>query len=148
MIQSIDQRLSMIERIANEIIQYQKEYFKDGVLGLKPLNMKKIASVLDVHETTISRAVSGKYMQTPRGLIEMKYFFKPGVKTISGELISNEHAKAILADIIASEDKKKPYSDSKLVLLLKEKNISISRRTVAKYRDQLKILSSHLRKQY
>ena len=66
MIQSIDQRLSMIERIANEIIQYQKEYFKDGVLGLKPLNMKKIASVLDVHETTISRAVSGKYMQTPR----------------------------------------------------------------------------------
>ena len=148
MIQSIDQRLSMIERIANEIIQYQKEYFKDGVLGLKPLNMKKIASVLDVHETTISRAVSGKYMQTPRGLIEMKYFFKPGVKTISGELISNEHAKAILADIIASEDKKKPYSDSKLVLLLKEKNISISRRTVAKYRDQLKILSSHLRRQY
>ena len=110
--------------------------------------MKKIASVLDVHETTISRAVSGKYMQTPQGLVEMKYFFKPGVKTISGELISNEHAKAVLADIIASEDKKKPYSDSKLVLLLKEKNISISRRTVAKYRDQLKILSSHLRRQY
>ena len=70
--------------------------------------MKKIASVLDVHETTISRAVSGKYMQTPRGLVEMKYFFKPGVKTISGELISNEHAKAVLKDIIASEDKKKP----------------------------------------
>ena len=148
MIQSIDQRLSMIERIANEIIQYQKEYFTDGVLGLKPLNMKKIASVLDVHETTISRAVSGKYMQTPRGLIEMKYFFKPGVKTISGELISNEHAKAVLSDIIASEDKKKPYSDSKLVLLLKERNIAISRRTVAKYRDQLKILSSHLRRKY
>jgi RNA polymerase sigma-54 factor len=147
MIQSIDQRLSMIERIAGELVTLQYDYFERGVMGLKPLNMKRIAEILEVHETTVSRAVAGKYMQTPRGLLAMKYFFKPGVRTVSGELVSNEHAKAVLADLIANEDKKKPYSDAKLVALLSEKNISISRRTVAKYRDQLKILSSHLRRE-
>ena len=147
MIQSIDQRLSMIERIAGELITLQYGYFERGVTGLKPLNMKRIAEILEVHETTVSRAVAGKYMQTPRGLLAMKYFFKPGVRTISGELVSNEHAKSILAELISKEDKKKPYSDAKLVTLLSEQNISISRRTVAKYRDQLKILSSHLRRE-
>ena len=147
MIQSIDQRLSMIERIAGELITLQYDYFEQGVTGLKPLNMKRIAEILEVHETTVSRAVAGKYMQTPRGLLAMKYFFKPGVRTISGDLVSNEHAKAILAELISKEDKKKPYSDAILVTLLSEQNISISRRTVAKYRDQLKILSSHLRRE-
>ena len=147
MIQSIDQRLSMIERIAGELVTLQHDYFERGVTGLKPLNMKRIAEILEVHETTVSRAVAGKYMQTPRGLLSMKYFFKPGVRTVSGELVSNEHAKAVLVELIANEDKKKPYSDAKLVALLSEQNISISRRTIAKYRDQLKILSSHLRRE-
>ena len=116
-------------------------------MGLKPLNMKVIAEKLGVHETTISRATSGKYMQTPRGLLEMKYFFTTAIKSISGATVSNEYAKKVLTDIIKSEDKKKPFSDSKLVELLKNHDILISRRTVAKYRDQLRILASSLRKE-
>lgn len=146
MIQSIDQRISMIEQIAGELVTIQRGFFEQGVEGLRPLNMRTVAERLEVHETTVSRAVAGKYMETPRGLLAMKYFFKPGVRTVSGELVSNEHAKTVLADIIAQEDRKKPYSDARLVALLKERDINISRRTVAKYRDQLKILSSHLRR--
>ena len=146
MIQSIDQRISMIEQIAGELVTIQRAFFEQGVEGLRPLNMRTVAERLEVHETTVSRAVAGKYMETPRGLLAMKYFFKPGVRTVSGELVSNEHAKTVLADIIAQEDRKKPYSDARLVALLKERDINISRRTVAKYRDQLKILSSHLRR--
>jgi RNA polymerase sigma-54 factor len=145
-IQSIDQRMDTIYRIAVEIVRIQRDYFDHGVSRLKPLNMKTVAELLDVHETTISRATAGKYMQTPRGLLSMKYFFKPGVMTSSGEAISNESVKAALAEIVRDEDKKKPYSDAKLVKLLEEQGIKIARRTVAKYRDQLRILPSHLRK--
>lgn len=147
-IQSIDQRMDTIYRIAVEIVRIQRDYFDHGVSRLKPLNMKTVAELLEVHETTISRATAGKYMQTPRGLLSMKYFFKPGVMTASGESISNESVKAALAEIVRAEDKKKPYSDAKLVKLLEEQGIKIARRTVAKYRDQLRILPSHLRKQH
>jgi RNA polymerase sigma-54 factor len=147
-IQSIDQRMGTIYRIAVEIVRIQRDFFDHGVSKLKPLNMKTVAELLEVHETTISRATAGKYMQTPRGLLSMKYFFKPGVMTSSGEAISNESVKAALADIVRAEDKKKPYSDAKLVKLLEEQGIKIARRTVAKYRDLLRILPSHLRKQH
>lgn len=146
MIQSIDQRLNIVERVATEVIKIQKDFFDEGVLGLKPLNMKKIANLLDVHETTISRATSGKYIQTPKGLYDMKYFFKPGVRSASGQVISNEYAKKVLLDLIKTEDKKNPYSDRVLVEKLRETNICISRRTVAKYRDELHILASNLRR--
>lgn len=145
-IQSIDQRMSTIYRIAVEIVRIQRDFFDHGVSKLRPLNMKTVAELLEVHETTISRATAGKYMQTPRGLLSMKYFFKPGIVTASGESISNESVKAALAEIIQGEDKKKPYSDAKLVQLLEEDGMKIARRTVAKYRDQLRILPSHLRK--
>ena len=147
-IQSIDQRMDTIYRIAVEIVRIQRDYFDHGVSRLKPLNMKTIAELLEVHETTISRATAGKFMQTPRGLLSMKYFFKPGVMTASGESISNESVKAALADIVRAEDKKKPLSDAKLVVILNEQGIKIARRTIAKYRDQLRILPSHLRKQH
>ncbi len=145
-IQSIDQRMSTIYRIAVEVVRIQRDFFDHGVSKLRPLNMKTVAELLDVHETTISRATTGKYMQTPRGLLSMKYFFKPGIMTASGESISNESVKAALAEIIRDEDKKKPLSDAKLVKLLEEQGMKIARRTVAKYRDQLRILPSHLRK--
>ena len=145
-IQSIDQRMSTIYRIAVEIVRIQRDFFDHGVSKLRPLNMKTVAELLDVHETTISRATSGKYMQTPRGLLSMKYFFKPGIVTAGGESISNESVKAALSEIIRGEDKQKPFSDAKLVKLLEEKGMKIARRTVAKYRDQLRILPSHLRK--
>ena len=147
-IQSIDQRMSTIYRIAVEIVRIQRDFFDHGVAKLKPLNMKTVAELLEVHETTVSRATAGKYMQTPQGLLSMKYFFKPGIKTASGEFISNESVKAALGDIVRGEDRKKPYSDTKLVVLLEEQGIKIARRTVAKYRDQLRILPSHLRKQH
>lgn len=147
-IQSIDQRMDTIYRIAVEIVRIQRAYFDHGVSKLKPLNMKTVAALLEVHETTISRATTGKYMQTPQGLLSMKYFFKPGVMTSSGEAISNESVKAALADLVRAEDKKKPLSDAKLVKLLEDAGIKIARRTVAKYRDQLRILPSHLRKQH
>jgi len=146
-IQSIDQRMSTIYRIAVEIVRIQRDFFDHGVSKLRPLNMKTVAELLEVHETTISRATAGKYMQTPRGLLSMKYFFKPGIMTASGESISNESVKAALGEIVDGEDKKKPYSDAKLVKLLdEEQGMKIARRTVAKYRDQLRILPSHLRK--
>jgi RNA polymerase sigma-54 factor len=145
-IQSIDQRMNTIYRIAVEIVRIQRDFFDHGVSKLKPLNMKTVAELLEVHETTISRATTGKYMQSPRGLLSMKYFFKPGIMTASGEAISNESVKAALAEIIRDEDKKKPYSDAKLVTLLEEQGMKIARRTVAKYRDLLRILPSHLRK--
>jgi RNA polymerase sigma-54 factor len=145
-IQSIDQRMSTIYRIAVEIVRIQRDFFDHGVSKLRPLNMKTVADLLEVHETTISRATTGKYMQTPRGLLSMKYFFKPGIMTASGEAISNESVKSALGEIVIGEDKKKPYSDAKLVNLLEEQGMKIARRTVAKYRDQLRILPSHLRK--
>jgi RNA polymerase sigma-54 factor len=147
MIQSIDQRLSMIEQVATELVGIQYDFLERGPIGLKPLNMRQMAETLGVHETTVSRTASGKYVQTPQGLFDLKYFFKPGVRSVSGETVSNEHAKSVLAELIARENKKKPHSDAALVELLKEKNVDISRRTVAKYRDQLKILSSHLRRE-
>jgi len=138
--------MSTIYRIAVEIVRIQRDYFDHGVSKLKPLNMRTVAELLEVHETTISRATTGKYMQTPRGLLSMKYFFTPGVKTTDGHLISNESVKAALGEIVLEEDKAKPLSDAKLVTLLEEPGIKIARRTVAKYRDQLRILPSHLRK--
>jgi len=145
-IQSIDQRMNTIYRIAEEIVRIQHDFLDHGVSHLKPLNMKTVAEVLGIHETTVSRATTGKYMQTPQGLFSMKYFFTPGVKTTDGKLISNESVKAALREIIQNEDKTHPYSDTRLVQLLEDRGIKIARRTVAKYRDQLRILPSHLRK--
>ena len=146
MIKSIDQRLSIVEQVASEILHIQYSFFNNDSDELIPLNMKRIAEKLDVHETTVSRATSDKYIKTSRGIFEMKYFFNPAVPTISGRIISNQFAKNVLSEIISDEDKKKPYSDSRLSELLKERDILISRRTVAKYRDQLNILSSSLRR--
>jgi RNA polymerase sigma-54 factor len=146
-IQSIDQRMDTIYRIAVEIVKIQRDFLDHGVFHLKPLNMKTVAERLGIHETTVSRATTGKYMQTPRGLFSMKYFFTPGVKTTDGKLISNESVKAALKEIVQGEDKKRPYSDTRIAQLLEERGIKIARRTVAKYRDQLRILPSHLRKE-
>jgi RNA polymerase sigma-54 factor len=112
------------------------------------MTMLQIAEVVGVHETTVSRAVSGKYMQTPRGLFEMKYFFTSGIKTASGVGISNTSVKDIISETIKAEDPLKPMSDEEIVKLLTQKGIVIARRTVAKYRSELNILPSHLRKVY
>jgi RNA polymerase sigma-54 factor len=119
-----------------------------GVAYLKPLTMLQVAEVVGVHETTVSRAVSGKYMQTPRGIFEMKYFFTSGIKTASGVGMSNTSVKDIISEMIKEENPTKPLSDEEIVKLLADKGIVIARRTVAKYRSELNILPSHLRKSY
>ena len=148
LIKSLHQRQQTILNIANEIVRRQREFMSKGVAALKPLTMVQVAEVVGVHETTVSRAVSGKYMQTPQGIFEMKYFFTAGIQTASGDGMSNTSVKDMIADIFKAEDPGKPLSDQEVVRMLKEKGIVIARRTVAKYRTELNILPSNLRKVY
>ncbi len=148
LIKSLHQRQQTILNIAKEIVTRQREFMDKGVAFLKPLTMVQVAEVVGVHETTVSRAVSGKYMQTPQGVFEMKYFFTSGIQTANGEGMSNTSVKDMIADIFRNEDPLKPLSDQEVVLMLSEKGIVIARRTVAKYRSELNILPSNLRKTY
>jgi len=148
LIKSLHQRQQTILNIAREIVQRQRDFMEKGVAFLKPLTMVQVAEVVGVHETTVSRAVSGKYMQTPQGIFEMKYFFTAGIQTATGDGMSNTSVKDMIADIFEQEDTGKPLSDQEVVRMLKEKGIVIARRTVAKYRTELNILPSNLRKVY
>ena len=148
LIKSLHQRQQTILNIAREIVNRQREFMDKGVAYLKPLTMVQIAEVVGVHETTVSRAVSGKYMQTPQGIFEMKYFFTAGIQTASGDGMSNTSVKDMIAEIFKQEDQGKPLSDQAVVRMLQEKGIVIARRTVAKYRTELNILPSNLRKVY
>jgi RNA polymerase sigma-54 factor len=149
LIKSLHQRQQTILNIAREIVNRQREFMEKGVSCLKPLTMVQVAQVVGVHETTVSRAVSGKYMQTPQGIFEMKYFFTAGIETASGNGMSNTSVKDMIAEIFEKEDTSKPLSDQEVVRMLKEKEgITIARRTVAKYRTELNILPSNLRKVY
>jgi RNA polymerase sigma-54 factor len=147
-IQSIEQRQQTIRRIAEEIVARQIEFLEHGPSHLKPMNMAQLAEVVGVHETTVSRAVNGKFMKTPQGVYELRYFFTTGLETESGEAMSNVSVKAALSELVKAEDKSKPYSDDAIVRKLNEQGIKLARRTVAKYRDELGILPSHLRKTY
>ena len=148
LIKSLHQRQSTIANIAREIVKRQREFMLKGVAHLKPLTMVQVAEVVGVHETTVSRAVSGKYMDTPQGIFEMKYFFTAGLQTDTGAGVSNTSVKDMIAEIFKAEDAGRPLSDQEVVKMLKEKGIVIARRTVAKYRTELNILPSNLRKVY
>ena len=148
LIKSIDQRQQTISNIAKEIVRRQNEFFDNGIAHLKPMTMMQVAEKVGVHETTVSRAVSGKYLQCAQGIFEMKFFFTSGIQTSSGTDISNATVKDIIQDMVRSEAPSKPLSDDQIVKNLLQKEIKIARRTVAKYRNELNILPSHLRKQY
>jgi len=148
LIKSLHQRQQTILNIAREIVNRQRDFMAKGVAYLKPLTMIQVAQVVGVHETTVSRAVSGKYMQTPQGIFEMKFFFTAGIQTANGDGMSNTSVKDMIEDIFKAEDPGKPLSDQEVVRMLKEKGIVIARRTVAKYRTELNILPSNLRKVY
>ncbi len=148
LIKSIHQRQQTISNIAHEIVKRQTEFLERGPAGLKPMTMVQIADVVGVHETTVSRAISGKYMSTPHGVFEMKYFFTPGYQTADGEAMSNTSVKGVIAELVKNEDGKNPLSDKEIVDLLKKKGIPIARRTVAKYRNELNILPSNMRKTF
>jgi RNA polymerase sigma-54 factor len=148
LIKSLHQRQQTILNIGMEIVKRQREFMEKGVSCLKPLTMVQVAEIVGVHETTVSRAVSGKFMQTPQGIFEMKYFFTAGIQTASGEGMSNTSVKDMIAEMFRKEDPSKPLSDQEIVKMLQGKGIVIARRTVAKYRSELNILPSNLRKVY
>ncbi len=148
LIKSLHQRQQTISNIAREIVSRQREFMDKGVSHLKPMTMAQVAEAVGVHETTVSRAVSGKYMETPQGVVEMKSFFTSGIQTASGVGMSNSSVKGIIAEMVGQEDRAKPLSDEEVVRRLAAAGIMIARRTVAKYRSELNILPSHLRKVY
>ncbi len=148
LIKSLHQRQTTIANIGREIVKRQREFMEKGVAFLKPMTMAQVAEVVGVHETTVSRAVSGKYIETPQGIFEMKFFFTAGLQSSSGEDVSNTSVKDMIDEIFKNENTGKPLSDQEVVKMLGEKGITIARRTVAKYRDELNILPSNLRKVY
>ena len=148
LIKSLHQRQQTILSIAKEIVKRQCEFLEKGVASLKPLTMLQVAEAVGVHETTVSRAVSGKYIQTPQGIFEMKYFFTAGIHTSNGDGMSNTSVKDLIDEIFKHENTTQPLSDQEVVKMLRDKGIVIARRTVAKYRTELNILPSNLRKVY
>jgi RNA polymerase sigma-54 factor len=148
LIKSIHQRQRTIYKVTRSIVKFQREFFDKGIEYLKPLVLRDVAEDIQMHESTISRVTTNKYVQTPRGLFELKYFFNSGINTTGGDSIASESVKNKIEEIISSEDTRKPYSDQKIVELLKKDGIEIARRTVTKYREMLNIGSSTERKRY
>lgn len=146
LIKSVHQRQRTIYRVVECIVKFQREFLDRGLKYLKPMVLKDVAEEIGVHESTVSRVTSNKYVQTPRGIFELKYFFSTGMSKSDGSDIAVEYIKEKVKDIIKSEDAKKPYSDQQIVDLLKKSGIVVARRTATKYREALGILSSSRRK--
>ena len=148
LIRSLSLRQETILAIADKLIEHQPEFFRRGPRFLRPLTMNVVADELELHATTVSRAVAGKYVLTPHGLMEMRSFFAAGYQTADGTEVSNAGVREAMQELISKEDPKKPLSDEGLAKALKAQGIPVARRTVAKYRDQLGILPSHLRRTF
>lgn len=148
LIKSIEQRKQTIYNVVSAIVNYQKDFFEQGKKALKTLTLKQVAEEVGIHESTVSRAINGKYLQCPRGIYEMKYFFSSGIESSYGEGIASEGVKSFIFDLIENENQEKPLSDQHIGDILIKKGINISRRTVAKYRDDMGIPSSSKRKRY
>ncbi|MGE5679120.1 MAG: RNA polymerase factor sigma-54, partial [Pseudomonadota bacterium] len=148
LIKSLEHRKNTLYNVVKAILEYQMDFFERGPMYLRTMTLKKIADMVNVHESTVSRAVNGKYVQTPRGIFEIKYFFKSGIDNQEGDAISSESIKKMIKSYVGSEDSSKPVSDQHIADYLAREGYMISRRTVAKYRDELGILSSSKRKRY
>jgi RNA polymerase sigma-54 factor len=146
LIQTIEQRRRTMIKVMNCIIREQREFFDRGIAFLRPLTLQQVARQIDMHESTVSRVCSGKYVQCPRGVFELKFFFSSGLETEDGEDVSARTAKDIIKRLIEEEDRKAPHSDDGIARILHERGLKIARRTVAKYREQLKILPARFRK--
>ena len=146
LIRNITQRQQTIYKISTEIVNVQRDFFDEGPNFLKPLTMQEVANTIGLHESTVSRAISSKYIQTPQGTFQIKYFFTSGIKTLSGESISATNLKDQIAAMIKEEDKQKPLSDQDIIAKLDQQGIRIARRTVAKYRQEMEIPASNIRK--
>ncbi len=146
LLKSIHQRQRTIYRVTKSLVKFQWEFLDKGVNYLRPLVLRDVAEDIEMHESTVSRATNNKYVHTPQGIFELKYFFNNSISSFRGEDFASESVKNLIKDIIAKENPRKPYSDEKIVHMLRGMNINIARRTVAKYRESLKILSSNERK--
>jgi RNA polymerase sigma-54 factor len=146
LIKSIHQRQRTIYKVAKSIVKFQRPFLERGIAHLRPLVLRDIAEDIGMHESTISRVTTNKYMQTPQGLLELKYFFNSGISRIEGDSIASESVKDKIKEIVVAEDSRKPLSDQRIAEILSTHNITIARRTVTKYREMLKIGSSSERK--
>ncbi len=147
LIKSIHQRQRTLYKVSQSIVKFQREFFEKGVAYLKPMVLRDVAEDVGMHESTISRVTTNKYMHTPQGIFELKYFFNSSINSVVGDAVASESVKERIRSLIRKEDPTKPYSDKEIVDMLKKENIRIARRTVAKYREMMNILPSHKRKQ-
>ncbi len=147
LIRSIHQRQRTIYRVMESIIRYQREFFEKGINYLRPLNLRDVADDIEMHESTVSRVTTNKYVHTPQGIFELKYFFNSSIATVGGNAVASESVKEKIRKIIANEDSRRPLSDQRIAEMLKSANIDIARRTVTKYREAMNVLSSTKRRQ-
>ena len=148
LIRSIHQRQKTIYRVMQSILKFQRDFFENGITHLRPMVLRDVAEDIGMHESTISRVTTNKYAYTPQGIFELKYFFNSSIKRFHGEAIASASVKAKIKRLVESEDPRKPYSDKKMAALLKAENIDIARRTVAKYREIMRVLPSNKRKRF
>ena len=148
LIRSIEQRQRTLFKVTDSIVKFQRQFLDKGITEMRPLTLKEVAEDISMHESTVSRVTTSKYVHTPQGLFELKYFFHRGVHAVDGEAVSSLTVKELVRRLLTAEDTGKPLSDQKIVEMLRQQGIEIARRTVAKYRGQLKIPSSSRRRRY
>ena len=146
LIKSVDQRQRTLRKVTQSIVKFQREFLDKGLPYLRPLSLRDVGEDIGMHESTISRVTTNKYVETPQGLFELKYFFHSGIASGDGEMVSSVSVKKMIQDLLANEDPSKPLSDQEVALILKGRGLTIARRTVAKYREELGILPSHQRR--
>jgi RNA polymerase sigma-54 factor len=146
LIKSVHQRQRTLFKVTDSIVRFQKDFLDQGLSHLRPLSLRDVADDIRMHESTVSRVTTSKYVQTPQGLYELKFFFHSGISTGHGEMVSSISVKKTIQDLVAQEDAQKPLSDQEITRSLKQAGLTIARRTVAKYREELGILPSHQRK--
>jgi RNA polymerase sigma-54 factor len=146
LIRSIHQRKKTIYRVMESILKYQRDFFEKGIEHLKPMVLREVAEDIGMHESTISRVTTNKYAHTPQGIFELKYFFNSSIRRVEGDAIASVSVQDKIKQIIENEDHNRPLSDQRIAKILKASNINIARRTVAKYREMLRLLPSNKRK--
>jgi RNA polymerase sigma-54 factor len=146
LIKSVDQRQRTLRKVSQSIVKFQREFLDKGLSYLRPLSLRDVGEDIGMHESTISRVTTNKYVETPQGLYELKFFFHSGIQSGDGEMVSSKSVKKMIQDLLANEDPAKPLSDQEVAQILKGRSLTIARRTVAKYREELAILPSHQRR--
>lgn len=146
LIKSVHQRQRTLFKVTESIVKFQREFLDRGLSVLRPLTLRDVAADIDMHESTVSRVTTNKYVQTPQGLFELKFFFHSGIASNNGDMVSSVSVKKMIRDLLAKEDSARPFSDQEVAHTLKERGLTIARRTVAKYREELGLLPSHQRR--